>query len=154
MRVASLNGNPNLAPHAAFSFLHAKGDHLKLLLPLVFAAAVLSSPALAEGTARLTLDDIVGDWSAEDLSLSEVYSCDTPVRISFTTEPSLALVITAPDWTSTLQKRDGKNGQIELYDSKTGTTRITAERYMEEVLLFSFNGGRFNGKALAMAPCY
>lgn len=142
-------------PSALLPVAPAKADHMKILRPVLFAVATfLCSPAFAEDTARLTIDDLVGDWSAEDGGLKEIYSCDAPVSIHVTVDPGLALVVTAPDWTSVLKNREGQNGQIELYDPKTGATRITVERYMEDVLLFSFHSGRFEGKALAMAPCY
>lgn len=117
-------------------------------------AAFLSCPALAETPARVSVDDLLGDWSAEGAGLEEVYSCDAPVRIGVKTDAGLALVVTAPDWTNTLQKRDGKDGKTELYDPADGKTRIVVEWYLEETLLFTFSGGRFDGKALVMAPCY
>ena len=117
-------------------------------------ATFLICPAKAAAPARVTVDDLLGEWSAEGSGLEEVYSCDAPVHIGVKTDAGLAVVIAAPDWTSTLQKRDGKDGKAELYDSATGETRITVERYIEETFLFSFSGGRFDGKSLVMAPCY
>lgn len=117
-------------------------------------AAFLSSSASAVTPARVTVDDLLGEWSAEGPGLEEVYSCDAPVRIGIKPDAGLAMVITAPDWSSTLQKQDGKDGKAELYDPVTGKTRITVEAYMEGTFLFAFTGGRFDGKALVMAPCY
>lgn len=117
-------------------------------------ATFLSCPALAATPARVTVDDLLGEWSAEGSGLEEVYSCDAPVRIRVKTDAGLALVVAAPDWTSTLQKRDGKDAKAELYDPADGKTRIVVEWYIEETLLFTFSGGRFDGKSLVMAPCY
>lgn len=117
-------------------------------------ATILSSSASAAPPARVTIDDLLGEWSAEGSGLEEVYSCDAPVRINIKPDAGLAMVITAPDWSSTLQERDGKDGKTELYDPVTGKTRITVEAYIEGTLLFAFSGGRFDGKALVMAPCY
>lgn len=118
------------------------------------SAAFLCSPALAAAVSPLTVDDLLGEWSAEGAGLDEVYSCDAPVRINVKTDADLAVAIAAPDWASTLKKREGPNGQAELYDPETGATRITVKKYIEDTLLFTFVGGRFDGKSLVLAPCY
>ncbi len=130
---------------------------MKLFLPFILVAAFLGSPVLAADTTSLRIDDLLGDWSADDINLDEVYSCDAPVRVHVTPGSGLTVVVAAPDWTSTLKYREGKNGAVELYDPGTGATRIEAVKYKEgdlEILQFAFTGGRLDGDALALAPCY